>query len=257
MAAEYLREGRIALRTFPDVLRSVCIKPDLQQILTDAFQAASPDSAPASVARKVRNWLNGQNKPTSREDVYIISFALGLSEGQTGGLLGFCTDYGIHYREPRDLVYAWFLRTGRTYAEAKAFLETLPPPQSQGEPQAGQNETQMVQSKHIFLQTEEELRQFYLDNRITVTYSSPSMLRMVGDPGPTIRQIQIGGEGGDEVVLLQQGEIIIERMFHGNTSIEIRDRREGVFGMTGAYLRLPSMALTRSPVPCTTCSRDW
>ena len=38
------------------------------------------------------------------------------------------------------------------------------------------------------------LRQFYLDNRITVTYSSPSMLRMVGDPGPTIRQIQIGGE---------------------------------------------------------------
>ena len=38
------------------------------------------------------------------------------------------------------------------------------------------------------------LRQFYLDNKITVTYSSPSMIRIIGDPGPTIRQIQIGGE---------------------------------------------------------------
>ena len=166
MAAEYLKEGRIALRTFADVLRAVYIKPDLQQKLTDAFQAAAPDAAPASVARKVRNWLNGQNKPTNREDVYIIAFALGLSEGQAGALLGFCTDYGIHYREPRDLVYAWFLRAGRTYGEAKAFLESLPAlERTEEEPQPGQNETQKIQSKHIFLQTEEELRQFYLDNR--------------------------------------------------------------------------------------------
>ena len=38
------------------------------------------------------------------------------------------------------------------------------------------------------------LRQYYEDNRITVTYSSPSMIRLIGDPGPGIRQIQIGGE---------------------------------------------------------------
>ena len=51
------------------------------------------------------------------------------------------------------------------------------------------------------------LRHYYLENRITVTYASPSMLRLIGDPGPTIRQIQIGGEpannlfiGGKELV---------------------------------------------------------
>ena len=38
------------------------------------------------------------------------------------------------------------------------------------------------------------LRRYYLDNRITVTYCSPSLIRLIGDPGPTIRQIQIGGE---------------------------------------------------------------
>ena len=38
------------------------------------------------------------------------------------------------------------------------------------------------------------LRQYYLDNRITVAYCSPSLIRLIGDPGPTIRQIQLGGE---------------------------------------------------------------
>ena len=38
------------------------------------------------------------------------------------------------------------------------------------------------------------LRDFYKDNRITFTYCSPSLIRLIGDPGPTIRQIQIGGE---------------------------------------------------------------
>ena len=38
------------------------------------------------------------------------------------------------------------------------------------------------------------LREYYHDNRITVTYCSPSMIRLIGDPGPGIRQIQIGGE---------------------------------------------------------------
>ena len=38
------------------------------------------------------------------------------------------------------------------------------------------------------------LREYYQNNRITMTYSSPSMIRLIGDPGPTIRQIQIGGE---------------------------------------------------------------
>ena len=38
------------------------------------------------------------------------------------------------------------------------------------------------------------LRQYYQDNRISITYCSSSLVRLIGDPGPTIRQIQIGGE---------------------------------------------------------------
>jgi len=165
MAAQYLKEGRIALRTFADVLLGLYRGADLQQRLTAAFVAASPESAPASVARKVRNWLNGQNKPVNREDVYILAFALGLTERQADMLLSFCTDYGIHYREPRDLVYSWFLRAGKPYAEARAFLESLPPIESDGEQPSGEDLTHQIQSGHLSLQTAEELRSFYLANR--------------------------------------------------------------------------------------------
>lgn len=164
MAAEYLKVGRIALRSFRDVLLSLYPEADLQQKLTDAFVAASPESAPASVARKVRNWLNGQNKPTNREDVFLIAFALGMTEGQAGAMLCYCTEYGIHYREGRDLVYAWFLRMGRSYQEAKAFYESLPTHAPvQEAPQAGQELTHQIQQKHLFIQTEQELRAFYLE----------------------------------------------------------------------------------------------
>lgn len=127
MAAEYLREERITLREFHTVLQSVYPHDDLQSRLTTAFQMDSPNINPDSVSRKIRNWLSGQSQPTKREDIFHIAFALELSEGQTNLLLGLCTDYGIHYRNGRDVVYAWFLRTGRGYAQARDFFQTLPP----------------------------------------------------------------------------------------------------------------------------------
>lgn len=39
-----------------------------------------------------------------------------------------------------------------------------------------------------------QLRQYLLDNRITVMCASPSLLRMIQDPGPYVRQIQISSE---------------------------------------------------------------
>ena len=45
------------------------------------------------------------------------------------------------------------------------------------------------------------LRQYYQDKRITFTYCSPSLLRLIGDPGPTIRQIQIGGEPANGIYI--------------------------------------------------------
>ena len=166
MAAEYLWSGRIILRTFHDTLRKFYPCPDLLPRLTAAFQADARDGKPDSIAKNVRNWVSGRNQPTSREDIFHIAFALSLSEQQASCLLGLCTDFTIHYRDGREAVYAWFLRTGRTYGEARAFFESLPPaPRLDRLPnQRGDHLTHDLHNEFLRVQTEDDLRACYLRN---------------------------------------------------------------------------------------------
>lgn len=46
-----------------------------------------------------------------------------------------------------------------------------------------------------------QLRRYYEQNRITVTYCSPSLVRLTGDPGPSVRQLQIGGEPANGIFI--------------------------------------------------------
>lgn len=165
MAAEYLREERIVLRGFHETLRDLYPADDLQFRLIAAF-TSNDDENPASVSRKVRNWLSGQNRPTNREDIFRIAFALDLSESQANFLLGLCTDYGIHYREGRDVVYSWFLRTGRGYADARDFFQSLPPcPRLDQVPEGPTSHlTHELQNTFQRIQTPEELRECYIAN---------------------------------------------------------------------------------------------
>lgn len=166
MAAEYLWSGRIVLRTFHDTLREFYPYPNLLIRLTAAFQADAREGKPDSIAKNVRNWVTGRSQPTSREDIFHIAFALSLSEQQAGYLLGLCTDYAIHYRDGREAVYAWFLRTGRSYGEARAFFESLPPaPRLDTLPdRSGAHLTRDLQNEFLRVQTMDDLRLCYLQN---------------------------------------------------------------------------------------------
>ncbi len=166
MAAEYLREGRILLRTFSETLREQYPYPDLRDRLITSMQSYDTEAAPKSIARKVQNWLDGKNQPGSREDVFRIAFALDLTEAQTSFLLGQCTEYGIHYREPLDVIYAWFLRNDRGYAEARDFYHSLPPvPNLVIYPEASSAHlTRELQSAFSTVSTVESLRKTYCAN---------------------------------------------------------------------------------------------
>ena len=162
MAAQYLKEGRIVLRTFGDALKDMYPRGDLQQRLAGALGG---DQDIQAQQRRIRYWLSGKSVPGSREDVFRIAFALGLSEAQAGHLLGLATDYGIHYRNGRDVVYAWFLRTGRGYQEARDFHASLPPQPEQGElPPGSGMVTRELRDLFMRVQTPEELRRVYIAN---------------------------------------------------------------------------------------------
>ena len=166
MAAEYLREEQIILRGFPEVLRELYPLPDLQLRLQDAFLSDCPELNQESTARKIRNWVSGQNTPASREDLFHIAFALGLSEAEASTLLGLCADYGIHYRDGREVVYAWFLRNGYSYAQARSFFASLPPvPRPESIPEnLSTHVTQELRADFLRAQSLEDLRACYLAN---------------------------------------------------------------------------------------------
>ena len=165
MAAQYLQEGSFRLRSFSEVLRSFYPEGDLQPRLITSFLDDNGDANPETVSRTVRNWLSDRSKPTKREDVFHIAFALGFSEEQANRLLGLCTDYGIHYRDGRDVVYAWFLRHGGSYCEARRFFDSLPPMLDvETDACKHMHLTHDLQNAFLQIHSEEELRSCYLAN---------------------------------------------------------------------------------------------
>ena len=77
------------------------------------------------VARKVRNWMHDRNLPGNREEMFKICFALQLDLKKTERLLGATVDNGIHYRNPRELIYGFCLKKGEDYPKAREMAEKL------------------------------------------------------------------------------------------------------------------------------------
>ena len=123
-AVAFLMNG-MRVRSFRDILRQVCGRIDLEQPLVEGLCAISPGTQPDSIRRKVRNWFSGKNLPTEREDVFRICFASGLDLGQSGAMLTFLTEQGIHYRNMQEMVYAYCLRYGMDYGYAGQLLQQL------------------------------------------------------------------------------------------------------------------------------------
>lgn len=164
-AAEFLREERVSLRTFSETLRMLYPLPDLQERLIGELLAYQDCPSPESTLRKVRNWLTDRHMPTDREEIFRIGFALKLPESSVNRLLGQCTGSGIHYRDGRDVIYAWFLRAMRPYPEARDFFAALPPirfPEAPLPAQAGTNVTHELQRLFLAPTSTEELRALYI-----------------------------------------------------------------------------------------------
>ncbi|MDC7287994.1 hypothetical protein NXH76_09280 [Blautia schinkii] len=85
------------------------------------YEAASGDSK-ETISRKVRNWLKGCNQPGNREELFKICFALGLDEKNSEKILFSTAESGIHYRNPKELIYAFCLRKGYDYPKAQELL---------------------------------------------------------------------------------------------------------------------------------------
>ena len=112
---EFLKKDA-QFRSFGEILRRIYPGEDLAAVLTRELSEASGED-PASTGRKVRNWLKDKNIPQNREVLFQICFALGIGEEGAKDVFYAASENGIHYRNPRELVYAFGLRTGASYQE--------------------------------------------------------------------------------------------------------------------------------------------
>ncbi|MDE6908567.1 MAG: hypothetical protein K2P21_10475 [Lachnospiraceae bacterium] len=120
----FLESGAL-YRTFRDVLSKVYKAGDLKSDLTDGLYRLGGGKR-ESVARNVRNWLNGTDVPR-REQLFKICFVLGLDDVQASQVIASISETGIHYRNPEELIYAYCLRMGRPYEDALVLKEDLLP----------------------------------------------------------------------------------------------------------------------------------
>ena len=159
-AADLLMHS-IQIRTFADILRSHAQGGDPKQTLVKGLCANDPQRIRASVEKKVRDWLSGRYQPTAREDLLELCFIMELSLEEADEFLAEAGESGLHWRDPRELVYAFALRRRMNYLEAQDLLRRVLPQEIDLEG-SGESEsfTPLIHKEADAIQTEEELRQY-------------------------------------------------------------------------------------------------
>ncbi|MEE0420424.1 MAG: hypothetical protein UDG86_10310 [Lachnospiraceae bacterium] len=163
---QFLKEEAL-VRSFSETLRRICPGKEILGQITDVLTEASGDKR-ENVTRKVRNWLEDVHVPKNREILFQICFALGAKEEDADRILGMGAENGIHYRNPKELVYAFGLRKGMGYQEAAALyrrvknmLEDVP-----GDEQIHtETFTTVIRQEFQEVCSVEELIEFFLRNR--------------------------------------------------------------------------------------------
>lgn len=177
-------DGRVDIWDFGKLLTVVYRGEEpLRERLGRKLVEYESDENPEKTARKIRNWLCGRNMPSNREELFRICFALGLDDRDTGNLLGITAENGIHFRNPKELIYAWSLRNGIDYPQAVALAGELwkePLPfatldyqesvRRTKETECSDYMTASIRNRFKRIQTDEELRCFIDEYRACFGY---------------------------------------------------------------------------------------
>lgn len=159
--------GKMVPRGFDAVLRSLLERRGVtEQELVSRLQALRPELKRDSLRRRVAAWLGGKGQPAGREELAQLCFALGLGEEEAGELFRCSGEGGFHLREPREAVWLYCLRTGRSYAQAQALIARLPNvdgpfPADEGEPSVF---TRTLSDRLARVTNDEEFLRFYEEN---------------------------------------------------------------------------------------------
>ena len=163
-AAAFLLCG-MQVRTFRDVLKKVCGQDGLEQTLIHGLLEVSGGAGkPDSIRKKVSNWMSGRSIPADRSEIFQICFALKLNLEQSETMLRMLDEQGIHYRSPEEVVFAYGLQTGMTYAQCRQLAGELNTGKA-AEKNDASPATQVIRQDFLQIRGEEDFFSFLLRHR--------------------------------------------------------------------------------------------
>ena len=176
-----LLNSKIQIWRFPRLLKELDGDADTLQVrLTKKLSSYELQGSEnrEQTARKIRNWLAGKNQPANREELFRICFALGFDREKTETLFLSADENSIHYRNPRELIYAFCLEKGYSYPLALELVQELGEENMSGsrlenqakirktsDTDSTQTMTASIRDEFKRLDTLDDLRQFIKKNR--------------------------------------------------------------------------------------------
>ena len=155
----------VPARSFADILAHFAPEESSKEKLVAGLCAGNAARSRASMDKKVRGWLSGKYQPTAREDLLELCFILRLSADDADAFLSAAGEEGLHWRDPKELTYAYALKKGLSYPEAAALYARVKPAESPDVPEAEGACTSLIRLEAAQLETEQELRHYLLDAR--------------------------------------------------------------------------------------------
>lgn len=160
-AFEYLNNG-INILDFSKILNELIERKSDKKSFIKSLYRFYTDLSYDSLSKKVRGWLAGKYEPTDRETYFRICFALNLNLSEAQEFLTLTSDSNIHFRNPRELTYAFALKNNLDYFEALDLYTSLPPiPETDTENTVY---TETIYDEFIRTDTVDEFKEFYNNN---------------------------------------------------------------------------------------------
>ncbi len=150
----------VPARTFAELLAQYAPEGTGRETLVAGLCAGDPARSRASMDKKVRDWLNGRYQPTAREDLLELCFILRLSVEEADAFLSAASEEGLHWRDPKELTYAFALQRNMCYPEAASLYARVLPQEAPAGPGARDVYTPAIRSEAARLETEADLKHY-------------------------------------------------------------------------------------------------
>lgn len=151
----------VPLRSFAEELSAYLPAQAMREQLVERLMQTDSTLNRDSVSRKVRGWLSGEYRPSDRSELWKLCFALRLDIPSADAFLARVGEYGIHWRDPREMARAYALREGMTYAGAQALLTRIIP-DAPPSPDTPDTFTPIARKDFADIRTEGDLRDYII-----------------------------------------------------------------------------------------------